>query len=779
MGKKISYVTFSDEISQDFPGIGSRLDGELPKPVTEADLTPEGQGILGVICQEGDCLDEQPLCPADPRITCQLIADKSKKSWVRDWVKLPWRIVNAKKGDLIMSPGGSGGVIGGLLSQLRPPQHYTHMGIMTRNQLEVRHCTSSEDWLKDHPNGHIILDGPRPSDGFQPDALRYGWPGTITQSIDAAYQASLDDKFAGAAIKDTASGKDYVINALGFEPTMVNVELDDTKPARWETLFALVVKPCQETDAVREALHRIADAAIAIRGHYRFYAYTNAAISEDPKYFGPPMFEAQVPDPNDPCKPLVQVDKTIPIVCSTFIWAAVQRANATHPVPQVVLDCYQREKSEDPMNLNCRSDFPRHPELGMPDPAPTHNGLYFYKEVERAAAGEKLYEYLTSMVRTEIATAVPDIVKKLGGGLIYWGWVISWLEMGMPIGAIATALGISLVETNLLVEWLTDMPDDVANQVANAFASDYCDTDAKDSDNWRRPGDGYSVSPDNIINSWSAPQPNAADPREMLCGLYGYNRKVILRPPKWEIRPLHAWAVSPGPGWIHGQVSFNKKPINGATVKVCCRETLTRSGMVDFVKKDDGVFRMEIPAGDYLATAGFEDPDTGVYLSAEKEVSIPFQLSEWVEFELEPPPASDREVIVKVHMDIVSRVAFGHDWWDHPDFELDHVRVGPYGKPNSPDADMGKSGHTGKSLQLSDYGSVRINVDVEWQPDNSVNVCWETAIFNGDDKKVSNSTTNFNIPADTFQSWIVDLSTGGAWPDRAHIEFCISNDPQP
>lgn len=305
----VAAVDVRRAISHDITGAG-QPDPKQPKPITEAHLPPDAQAILGLACQDGDCLEQQPLCPPDPRITCQLIpADASKKKWVRDWVKLPWRIQNARKGDLIMSPGGSTGVIGGLLSQLSPPQHYTHMGIMTRDKVEIRHATGSDEWLQDHPNGHIILAGPQPSDGFQPNALRYGWPGTITQSIDVAYQASLDNNFAGASVKEAASGKSYVIHALGFEPTVVNEQSDDSKPPQWKTLYALVVKPCHETDSVRQALHRIADAAIAIRGHYRFYSYSEGAITEDSNFHGPPTYDEFEPDPKDHCKPWHKVEK--------------------------------------------------------------------------------------------------------------------------------------------------------------------------------------------------------------------------------------------------------------------------------------------------------------------------------------------------------------------------------------------------------------------------------------------------------------------------------------
>src|ERR1700734_3012454 len=68
-----------------------------PKPVTREDLPPDAQAILGVVCKGGDCEADQPLCPPDPRITCQLIpADPSLTDWVKDWILLPWRIANAK-----------------------------------------------------------------------------------------------------------------------------------------------------------------------------------------------------------------------------------------------------------------------------------------------------------------------------------------------------------------------------------------------------------------------------------------------------------------------------------------------------------------------------------------------------------------------------------------------------------------------------------------------------------------------------------------------------------
>jgi hypothetical protein len=66
------------------------------------------------------------------------------------WRYVPGRVLNAKKGDLILDPGGPG-LVGQLLRQITPPQFYSHCAIMTKNHIEMRHSTGSDDWLIDHP----------------------------------------------------------------------------------------------------------------------------------------------------------------------------------------------------------------------------------------------------------------------------------------------------------------------------------------------------------------------------------------------------------------------------------------------------------------------------------------------------------------------------------------------------------------------------------------------------------------------------------------------------
>ena len=94
---------------------------------------------------------------------------------------------------------------------------------------------------------------------------------------------------------------------------------------------ALVVKPCPllETPQVSSALGRIADRALQIYAHYRFYCYTDGAVGSDPNYGGTPWrVPASMPDwdPDtltwrdwtDPDDVHWLSRSTIPGVCSSF-----------------------------------------------------------------------------------------------------------------------------------------------------------------------------------------------------------------------------------------------------------------------------------------------------------------------------------------------------------------------------------------------------------------------------------------------------------------------------
>jgi hypothetical protein len=123
----------------------------------------------------------------------------------------------------------------------------------------------------------------------------------------------------------------------------------------------LVVKPnpFDETAAVRGKLHAIADAALAIRGHYRFYCYTKPEISLGPEgVAGPDSGWAQ---------------GTIATTCSSFIWLAAQHANVKLEGPNKVTTVD---------DLEPRDIVPG----GAAVDGSTLDGLYFYTAAERQGA---------------------------------------------------------------------------------------------------------------------------------------------------------------------------------------------------------------------------------------------------------------------------------------------------------------------------------------------------------------------------------------------------------
>jgi hypothetical protein len=98
-------------------------------------------------------------------------------------------------------------------------------------------------------------------------ALKYLWTGTVTQTIDNFYY--------GEWIMSPDTGL-YRISGFSFDPNLSDAN---------SILYPQVVKPnpFDETLGVRLTLHAIADAALAINSHYRFYCYTKPEIALGPE----------------------------------------------------------------------------------------------------------------------------------------------------------------------------------------------------------------------------------------------------------------------------------------------------------------------------------------------------------------------------------------------------------------------------------------------------------------------------------------------------------------
>jgi len=196
----------------------------------------------------------------------------------------------------------------------------------------------------------------------------------------------------------------------------------------------------------------------------------------------------------------------------------------------------------------------------------TPDGLYLYQSDERIAAGEVLYSKIHEMVLESA------------------GW---------------------------FGNALTDAADDTANQMLNAFASDWCDTDAKDSDAWRQTGDANAVSPANLC-FFDAP-------------LYGYCEPLIYRPARWEEVTIYKWKKVAQTGTLHGVVHYEGKAAAGVSVQIS-QNQFTHTAA-------DGSFTLTgVPVGSVLVTAEKQE------LHGSASVTVAANQTANLTLDLQPPP---------------------------------------------------------------------------------------------------------------------------------------------
>lgn len=294
---------------------------------------------------EGGPCDPYNLPPVIPEgWVCQATAEK-------EWRWVPPRFVNARQGDIILSPGGDG-LIAQLLRQVDPPQSFSHSGIMSRNQTEVTHSTASESRLLSYPEGSFD----EPTDGLQPEALRFLWPGVVRQTVEQAVDGQPMEDPQG---EPDENGKKPTYTIHGFNP--------DFSGGNGEVTPALVVKPdpFEETPQVRAKLREIGAFAGTQhrKGHYRFFAYTDPTV----------VLSTVGPESAD------WAAGTYPCVCSSFIWFCARGLQTT----------FEGNSLEpDDLESAVKVDLPESGE----------DGLYRYTAEERLTAGEFIYQWLYDMV---------------------------------------------------------------------------------------------------------------------------------------------------------------------------------------------------------------------------------------------------------------------------------------------------------------------------------------------------------------------------------------------
>jgi hypothetical protein len=585
-------------------------------------------------------------CPPDPNFACSNTGE--------DVIVQDAYIANAYRGNLLLSPGSALGPIGGLLHDLNPPQHYTHMGIFVADLSLIRHCTMSDDRLNEKKYYTGTMFGqPVPLDGLRHDLVQYGWPGSITQSVEQAFYADRygtgtppghSGPYKGAMLTDWASQQQssYLINALSFDSVS-----DDGHT--WYP--PLIVKPCPllQTPAVTQALQDVVSEALKMYAHYRFYAYTKGSIGDDPEFQGPPVkLPIATPawdsasnkwtDWSDPMAVSWVTVPTIPAVCSSFVWQAVQNTSREEH-GKIVLDW--APSPTEALGENQASCARLIQPILQPDgtwagdivDADTLDGLYVYSQDERQAAGNYLHDAIAQQVYDSVKGDVPPAVKSVLDDVGRGSFIaaaaegvnaVTVLLDSTPLGPVVGGLGAAFVSE--LIELLYDMPEDIANQVCNAFAFDcinggpadtHCvDSQGNiiadiDSSNWSSAaGTGRAVSPDNIHWFWDAPGPSVPS---RLQGIYGFNEEAALCVGYFS-KPKCVLVPSTGTATIFGTVEYKSSRVAGAYVTASCQGPA--------ISTTKG-YELQVRAGaQYKVVARYKDPGTGLWLYGEKTTGI-------------------------------------------------------------------------------------------------------------------------------------------------------------
>jgi Carboxypeptidase regulatory-like domain len=320
-----------------------------PRVATFDPLSPPPVAA-GNECYPDDISDADAAAAAAQQLVCQTTG-------ITETRNMPGSFQNAQAGDIILSaaPVGTGDMIAAMFRALSPPQHHGHSGIMTANFIEITHCTASVDRI----SANLNTVGPIPT-SLNSDMLQYAWPGSLTQSIDAATsQQTFNDP----------SNTPYPLNSFNTS----------SQGDGFEVIPCLVVKPLpQNEEAVRPLLRQAADTARSKGAqydssgnmtqpggcYYSFYAYTD------------PQLSAGFTDAAGAEAGWAQ--GLSPAVCSSFVWMCLK----AHNIPLVT-----------PNQLEQLSDFSQLAIAGGAQVGPaTLDGLILYPQAVRLQGAQALYQ---------------------------------------------------------------------------------------------------------------------------------------------------------------------------------------------------------------------------------------------------------------------------------------------------------------------------------------------------------------------------------------------------
>jgi len=110
-------------------------------------------------------------------------------------------------------------------------------------------------------------------------------------------------------------------------------------------------------------------------------------------------------------------------------------------------------------------------------------------------------------------------------------------------------------------------------------------------------------------------------------------------------------------------------------------------------------------------------------------------------------------------------VAVGDDVWTHPPIGGARM-MGPL----HPIEEMSFSEDNGDEFRAE------LKLRFEWKTDSSIVLKVDAQLIDKSDDEVDASAGGtYTIPFGTTESVVVDLDSGEVWPDRAHMEFDVTN----
>jgi Carboxypeptidase regulatory-like domain len=331
-------------------------DSAVVKADIVIDLTDPPPVAPGNACYPDDISDADAASANAQQLVCQLVPGPAQT------VTIPSAFQNALAGDVILSPAptGDGDLIAAMFQSLTPPQHYGHSGLMTANFYEITHCTASVKRISDNVNKGLL--GVPVS--LNEDMLQYAWPGSVTQTIDAATTSVPWTDPGGATYWETSFNDDDRGSPQQLIPPLV------VKPLPWnEETARPLLRQAADLARSKGAQYDSSGELVSPGGcYYSFYNYTKPQISSgftDPAPAGAGWAAGHSP-----------------AVCSSFVWMCMKATG---------IPCVSGNADETLADFTAAALATGEPAVS-PDPGdPTLDGLVYYSQAVRQAGAAALY----------------------------------------------------------------------------------------------------------------------------------------------------------------------------------------------------------------------------------------------------------------------------------------------------------------------------------------------------------------------------------------------------